>query len=487
MKKNSYWIIMAFCFAVFTLNGQKTTLYSIFTPLVKDTCLKNGSIGISIVDVKTGKSLYTYQANKSFTPASVQKLVTTATALELKGPDYTFHTKMYYTGKISGGTLTGDLIITGSGDPSFGSSYIKDKPYDMQQIMKSWYDVLAKNEIKNIDGKIIVDGSCRSSWNISSGWIWEDIGNYYGSAAYGFNYNDNLYKLYFQQNPVEGGKPTVLRTQPALADITFINELVSGSPKSGDRAYIFGDPFSSNRMIRGSIPAGAGEFAVKGALPDPAKVFARVFYDYLTANGAVVTQKYGSNYDPAKYKAGRKEIADASSPPLKELIIQTNFESLNLYADALLLDIADELKSTGLIENTAEKAVDYWRSKGINMGGVFLEDGSGLSPRALITPEALAAVLNYMYSSKYKAHYIHSLATPGVDGTVKNLMKTVSYNDHFNIKSGSMSRVRNYAGYARTQSGRELAFVVMANNYTCTNSVMVTKIIHAISQLYHIK
>ncbi len=122
--------------------------------------------------------------------------------------------------------------------------------------------------ISKIEGNIVGDASIFDSQLIPDTWIWEDMGNYYGSGACGLNINENFYKLYFKPNAV-GKLATVLRTEPEIPEITFSNEMETGSASSGDQGYIFGAPFTYNRTLRGSIPAGRSEFAIKGALPNP--------------------------------------------------------------------------------------------------------------------------------------------------------------------------------------------------------------------------
>src|SRR5438477_6463150 len=89
--------------------------------LINAPVYRYASWGILVVDAKSGEKLYALNEDKMIRPASVTKLFTVAAALEALGPDYRFHTPVYRMGDVdSGGTLTGDLILVASGDPTMG-------------------------------------------------------------------------------------------------------------------------------------------------------------------------------------------------------------------------------------------------------------------------------------------------------------------------------------------------------------------------------
>jgi serine-type D-Ala-D-Ala carboxypeptidase/endopeptidase (penicillin-binding protein 4) len=150
-----------------------------------------------VAEAEKGKILIDYNSGVSLTPASVMKLITSAAAIELLGPYYTFKTKIGYTGKISKrwGRLRGNLIITGGGDPALGSKYFTDHYKDF---ITNWIGEIKKLGIKKITGKVITDDSYYDFLPVPGKWLWEDAGNYYGAGAYGLSVFDNLYEIHFK-------------------------------------------------------------------------------------------------------------------------------------------------------------------------------------------------------------------------------------------------------------------------------------------------
>ncbi|MCA1759884.1 MAG: D-alanyl-D-alanine carboxypeptidase, partial [Bacteroidales bacterium] len=142
---------------------------------------RNALIGIHVADLESEKTVFELNSNKLFIPASVLKLVTSAAALEILGPEYRFKTRVGYSGKIVKGTLHGDLIIIGGGDPALGSEYFKDH-YFAPHFLEPWAKQIRAAGIKRIQGNQVLDGSLYDSEKIPRTWIWEDMGNYYGAG-----------------------------------------------------------------------------------------------------------------------------------------------------------------------------------------------------------------------------------------------------------------------------------------------------------------
>ena len=83
--------------------------------------------GIEFYDLDAGKPVYRMNGDRFFVPASTTKLLSVGTALELLGPDYKFHTRVYRTGPVAAdGTLEGDLVLVASGDPNLSGRIQSD-------------------------------------------------------------------------------------------------------------------------------------------------------------------------------------------------------------------------------------------------------------------------------------------------------------------------------------------------------------------------
>ena len=430
--------------------------------------LANASICISVSDNQTGEMLFTSEPQQSLVPASILKLVTTATALEVFGPDFNFETTLSYSGTIRNDTLFGDLQIIGGGDPTLGSKYFPEYQY----FMAEWVKKIRQKEIKVITGNLILDATIYELQTIPNTWIWEDIGNYYGAGASGISAFDNLYEIHLKSK-IEAGKQTeILKIVPEIPNLDLQNEVLS-SDLNSDQAYVFGSPMENRRIIRGTIPKNKTDFVVKASVPDPSVLLASEFRKKLTANGIAVSGV--TKYEKAKIDSSG-QLSVFQSPSLRDIIRITNHESVNLFAEHLLKHLAFQKNGLGTTKDGCKFVVEFWKEKGLDMSGFFMNDGSGLSRFNAITASQMVDILEYMKKqSKYADDFYESLATVG-DGTL-----TVFRNENFpekclRAKSGSMTRVRCYAGYLTTISGRELLFTIMLNNFSSSQSEATKKI-----------
>ena len=436
--------------------------------------LENASVGILIENITTGELIDGYRPGKSMVPASVLKVLTSAAALETFGPGHTFTTSLAFRGDISGnGTLNGDIIITGSGDPAFMSPLFEE---NYSGIFADFADAIKKAGIKNIQGNIVGDGSYFGPLQIPDTWIWEDIGNYYGAPACGLNIFDNSYQITFSTSGKAGTPARILKTDPPMPWLHFENR-VTAADNNTDNAYIYGTYMSNRRIIKGTIPKGKKAFTVKGSVSNPALLTANRFLTYLEKSGIKVSGKATSVFTPEKHPVSTHPLAEVQSPPLSAIIGELNHKSINLYAETLLLHLAKYYGEECTVEAGCRALQSFWENRGMDISGMFLEDGSGLSRANVITPGQLLFVLKYMKTkAKYGEVFLQSLPVAGISGSLKSFGMGTSIEGHLRAKSGYMTRVMNYAGYLTTASGQELAFAVMINHYSCSNVEMRKKL-----------
>ena len=432
--------------------------------------LLNASVGISVTDNLTGEELINSEPQLSLVPASILKLVTTATALEVFGPDFRFITTLSYSGIIRNDTLLGDLQIIGGGDPTLGSKYFPEN--DLFQ--EEWIKALRSKKISVIKGNLTIDATIYESQMTPVTWIWEDIGNYYGAGASGISVYDNLYEIHLSSENVANRQTKVTRIIPEIPNLELQNEVVS-SDLNSDQAYVFGSPLENKRIIRGTIPKNQTDFIIKASVPDPATLLAFRFRKKLAVNSIILLGE--TKYE--KVKSGNESSTQLSvikSPSLQKIIRVTNHESVNLFAEHLLKHLAFQKLGLGTTKDGCNFVIQFWKDKGLDMTGFFMNDGSGLSRFNAVTASQMVAILNYMKSkSAYSSDFFESLATTG-NGTL-----TVFHNESFpdqclHAKSGSMTRVRSYAGYLTTISGKNLSFTIMLNNFSCSQAEATKKV-----------
>ena len=433
---------------------------------------KNATVGIQIVDLETGNPLFEWNAEKLMIPASTLKIVTSATSFEILGADYRFKTKVGYVGEIhKTNELKGDLVIVGGGDPTLGSVYFRENKLN-EDFVKIWVQEIQAAGILKITGDIILDGSLYDSEKIPPTWIWGDIGNYYGAGANVFTCYDNLFKITFKSPKEVGGKTEIIATYPKIEDLKIVNEVVA-SEDNRDLAYVFGSPLDKNRVIRGTIPKDRKAFTIKAAVHHPEELLAEELLQLLAREGIFISGQ-------VKFKTVDKNqfhtIYIHESPKQEEIIKVLNHESVNLFAEHLVLQIAAEKTGLGNREKGIELIKEFWHSKGIDTRNLFMEDGSGLSHFNAVSPAQINSILIFMaQKSQNCLVFINSLPNAG-NGTLSGFSTEFFPNNTIKAKSGSMTRVRCYAGYLHTDSDKKIVFTIMFNHFSGSHSKLTKEI-----------
>ena len=434
----------------------------------------HAQLSVAVVDVKSGKRVAGVNANKSLTPASSLKVVTTGCALATLGADFQFKTELQYSGEIDPeGVLNGNLYIKGYGDPTLGSDHFGATP-DLDELLKTFVGAIEKAGIKKIDGYIIGDASWFDTDVNGRGWLWEDLGNYYGAGAWGLNIQENRYFIEFQQNVKLGGRPKLVKHYPTVPNLELFNEVKSAKKGSGDNAYIFNSPYNYVAFVRGTIPVGSERFVIKGAVPDPPFVAAHWLMAALADAGISTTQLATSQFERNRLEKDSKRrttFYSHLSPKLSEVIKVTNLKSVNLYCEAMLKTMGKNKKGEGSVEKGLEVVMEYLEGKGFSSKGFFMEDGSGLAPMNGVSGFHLASALSiFAKDAKVKDHLYGSLPEAGKSGGVKYLLRNTPAVGKLRAKSGGMKRVRSYSGYFKDAKGTLYSFSAIANNYTGKSS-----------------
>lgn len=433
--------------------------------ILKSDCINRSSVGIYVCDGESEQAIYTKNEELQLIPASVQKLYTTAASLDLFGPDYTFETRLMHTGTLIESEIKGDLVVVGSGDPTLNSSYFMNHPSVIKEFVKGIVD---KN-IKKISGQLVIDISVFDDEYIHGSWLWQDIGNYFGAGIYGLSYMDNTYLLEFNSNVKLGSTPKIVSIIPASMSSLQIDNNVKATNISYDNGYIYGSSLSDKREIRGEIPVNRSSFTIKGAMPDPYRVFATDLIEELRRNGIefsndikIVTDKHIS--------VPMQELVNYRSPLLKDIVAKTNYRSINLYAEHLFKQLGNKANSQSSWEVSQQVLQDYLLSLGIKSGAVDVADGCGLSRLNTTDVKSLTRLLySVRKNTKISNVFFESLPVSGNSGTMKYFGKDI-LSGKIHAKTGSMAKVYALSGYIQTKSGNELCFAFIVNNYPCKRS-----------------
>jgi D-alanyl-D-alanine carboxypeptidase/D-alanyl-D-alanine-endopeptidase (penicillin-binding protein 4) len=427
--------------------------------------MRSGSLAISIKGVKDRNTVFALNSERSLPSASTLKLVSTATVLALFGGDYKFQTFLEHDGVIKGDTLIGNLYIHGTGDPSLGSDRFKEYPAASDLVVR-WTAAVKKAGIKYIKGKVLPDASFFDEGTIASTWIWGDIGNYYGAGVQGLNFNENSYKIKFKPGVEFGDPVSFLGIEPPIPYLSLTNKVTTGDRGSGDKTIVYSDPLGTNVMLTGTIPAGSAVFSVKGSIPNPAEYAAFALKKSLLSSAIMVMEEKAPALPAIASGLNPKKILDEyKSPPLRELCQQTNFWSINLYADTFFKQAGKRLGGMSHYDAAATAITGFWSGRGADLRGFYIKDGSGLSPSGSITTNSLTDILNFANKDASFNDFYKSIAVVGQNGTVRNLGKGTKAAGNLHVKSGSIEGTRAYAGYVTSKSGALLSFSIIAHKY----------------------
>jgi D-alanyl-D-alanine carboxypeptidase/D-alanyl-D-alanine-endopeptidase (penicillin-binding protein 4) len=466
-------IFAVFSFITLGFNGTSQQDFQIaLQKILRQPDYKSATVGIQVVNLENGLPLFELNPEKLMIPASTLKIVTSAAALEILGADYRFKTKVGYIGEIiEPNDLKGDLVIVGGGDPTSGSEYFSNNVLN-DSFINVWVQKIKTAGIRQINGDIILDGSVYDTDEVPPTWTWGDIGNYYGASANAFTCYDNLFRITFQSPKEAGGKTEITAITPEIEGLKIINDVVA-SEDNRDLANVFGSPLDKKRIIRGTIPKDRNAFTIKAAVNYPEEIIASELLGQLAKEGIIFTGKViFKTADKIQFQT----IYIHESPKLEDIIKVLNHESVNLYAEHLLLQIAAEKTGVGNREKGIKIIKEYWQSKGIKIDNLFMEDGSGLSHFNAISPEQITSILVFMAQKNENSEvFIKSLPNAG-SGTLSVINTEYFPNDTLKAKSGSMTRIRCYAGYLQSDSGKKIAFTIMFNNFSGSHSKLIKEI-----------
>ncbi|WDF75779.1 D-alanyl-D-alanine carboxypeptidase/D-alanyl-D-alanine-endopeptidase [Mucilaginibacter sp. KACC 22773] len=443
--------------SLFLITGQayaqdlQSKLSAAFNRLQADSQCRYASLSLTVLDAKTGEQVFAASPNMGLATASTLKTITSITAFNVLGADFRYQTQLGYNGEIAAdGTLNGDIIIKGSGDPTLGSwRYEQTKEAHVLALM---VDALKTAGIKKINGRVIGDDSIFGTQSIPEGWIWQDIGNYYGAGTSGLCWRENQFDIKLRTGAV-GNPIGVSYTVPNVSYLTFKSELVNGPAGSGDNAYAFLPVGSKVMYLRGSYAIDKDKKSISAAIPDAAYDAALRLSDTLKKLGIAV------GFDPEsvatltakglKAPSISKNLTAIQSPPLSRIIYWLNQKSINLYAEQLLKTIAWKQGRKPTTTNGVEEVQKFWQARGIDASSMNIYDGSGLSPGDRVSTNTMARILQSAKKESWFPDLYESLPV---------------YND-MKMKSGSINSVLCYAGY-QTHNGREFCFSIMVNNFS---------------------
>ena len=227
------------------------------------------------------------------------------------------------------------------------------------------------------------------------------------------------------------------------------------------------------------------DFVLKASIADPPRLIAKMINKKLESAGIIVSGEPTTTRLEMESITGKfVMITETFSPPVAKIIEVLNHESVNLYAEHLIKELGKKYRKTGSTAAGVEVIKDFLNNAGIKTDGMFIEDGSGLSPVNSINSKELVNLLYYMkINGRYFSEYFSSLPDAGKEGTLKNYFRDPVFESRLKAKSGSMTRVKSYAGYFTTQSGKQMIFSIIVNNFSGPSNNIISHIEELIKEI----
>lgn len=402
--------------------------------------------GILIETLSPSQTLYAHDDQNYFIPASNVKVFTTAAALHQLSSQFRIRTSVYDAGG-------GSLRVVGRGDPSFTETQLRELA---QQLKRRGITQVNQLRVENdyFQGSII-----------PSDWEWGDLQENYGAPVSSLILNQNT--LVLSLSPQTPGQPLrVSWVDPtAIMQWQIENTAVTAEAKSSALINVSRNSGKPVLRVRGQLAVDAKPESVVVAVLDPADYFLRHFRRALIVAGIPVAQAL---VVPSNGAGNATELAAVESPPLSQLVMETNQNSNNLYAEALLRTLGiSEVGKQQQPNTTAEAGLAVVKATlsklGVDSAGYVLADGSGLSRHNLVSPAALVQTLKAMAQTKEAAEFRASLPVGGISGTLKSRFRGTAGEGRIQAKTGTMSGVVSLSGYVDAPNYQPLVFSILVN------------------------
>ncbi|BAV04606.1 D-alanyl-D-alanine carboxypeptidase / D-alanyl-D-alanine-endopeptidase (penicillin-binding protein 4) [Filimonas lacunae] len=436
--------------------------------LQADAQMEHALLGFYVENTETGEVLCNINGNIGMAPASTQKVVTAAAALDLLGSNFRYATILGSDGTVSDGTLQGNVYLSGQGDPTLGSS--RYPATTRKLVLQRLVDAFVNKGIHTVTGKLLLDNSRFSYQSTPGGWIWDDIGNYYGAGSWALNWNENTYDLLLKPGKKEGEEVDITGSVPELQAAIVNSLLKTGKPGSGDNGYIYMAPYASMGFAEGTVPPGSS-FKISGALPNPAFQLGGELQKTLEQSKITVAGGVEVITQPDAVKYTGSQIVEALdtlySPTLDSMVYWFLQKSINLYGEALLKTLPAQQGQLGSTENGVKLVKDFWKQNGIEPSALKIADGCGLSPQNRVTPKALVSVLQYAAKKPWFNSFYAALP-------LYNSMK---------MKSGTIGGCKAFTGYHTAKNGTQYTFAIIINNYDGSVSSVIQKMYKVLDEL----
>lgn len=412
-----------------------------------------GGVGVHIVELDTGESIYGYLPDERRVIASNTKLFTTAAILDALGPGYFFETRFVMNGEVRGDTLVGDLGVIGSGDPHISG---RDYNGDSFAPFREWARALRERGIRKVSGDVYLDHGMFEPPVVHPEWPRDQLTRWYEAPVDALSFSDNC--ILVRVWPGRAGGAARVELVPNVPFLRMEN--TARTIASGGQNVII-DRKGDALVVRGTIRQNSGPVETWVTVNDPVGYFGAGLVAALAEEGI----RIDGGLRPVEQLPGQvwKRVAVHRTDLLSTVRV-TNKRSQNFYAETLAKHLGAVRCGEGSWEGGVQAIGEFATSIGIPRGSFVMSDGSGMSRDNLFAPRHLTTLLRYMFFHPAGTEFAQSLPYSGEDlGSWKRRMAAPPYRGNVFAKTGTLAGVTALSGYAKAVSGKSYAFSILLN------------------------
>ncbi len=436
--------------------------------IFSDPSFNNSFWGVMVKSLKTGETIYRRNSEKLMHPASIIKLFTTAAAFDILGKDFRYETVLLANGTIEKGVLRGDLILKGSGDPTFANKFCGG---DSKKLFELWADTLIAKGVWAIEGNVIGDDRQFDNNRYGKGWNNELNSQWFSAPSGAISFNENIVEI--KVSPTKRNFPADIIISPNTSYVVMNPKVVTVDKETSTDITTTRDYNSNVITITGRIKENSNTFTDYVSIDDPTTFTMTVLKEVFENKGIKISGGVFSinNYSKRIPEENLFPLYKHTSISLTSIINEINKNSNNFFAEQLLRTIGLEIYNLGSAENGIKALRELLDEANISPDDLVMVDGSGISLFNLVSPKQIVALLSYMYNYGNFKDFKASLPIAGVDGTLADRMSNTIAEGKVFAKSGYNTHASSLSGYIRTEMGELLAFSILLNNYLVPTSL----------------
>ncbi|MEU4447542.1 D-alanyl-D-alanine carboxypeptidase/D-alanyl-D-alanine-endopeptidase [Actinosynnema sp. NPDC050801] len=426
--------------------------------IITGPSLDGADVGLVVRHAETGAVVFASEGDRRGQPASNGKLLSSAAALEVLGPDHRFRTTVSAAGRVRAGVLAGDLHLRGTGDPT---------------VLAADYDALAArvagSGIRVVHGRLVADDTWFDSVRLGTGWAWDDEPYYYNAQISALTVSpDTDYDagtVIVRVAPAAPGQPATVTTEPPTSYVTIANTAVTGPPGSASSVSVERRHGTNVIDVRGAVPAGGAVESEWSTVWEPTGLVTSLFHDALARHGVHVLGGTAAGATPADARV----LGEHLSMPLSRLLAPFLKLSNNMHAEILVKTAGRAVFDEGSWSAGLRAMSATLGGLGVDPAALTLRDGSGLSRMDQVAPDQLAALLlaakrKPWFRTWYEALPVAGVGDRAVGGTLRNRMRGTPAEGNVRAKTGTLTGVSALSGYVTTADGTPLVFAMISNN-----------------------